>query len=599
MGQPSFFYYNPDSNTEHRQHGHFLQYPSATLGEAHIQKYAHQFYHPGMIVQGQQPMMYPQIPIQSPQLHQHAVMVSPRPMQQKPALLGSSGGQSLSLNTDCNTPDLCVYPSTPPLSVSGSATSSPPSTCGVLSTPTTGPYLNLGNIEGVKEGCEGDVKSEILAGGDFALCCSPPLTPIFIKRPSVTASQASDLLSINSCPSLSPSPSPGPQSASTDANFEYCDPRNLSVGSQQNSQGQSSVNFPPLPTLCLGDDEEHKLILGGDFSLVKSVPHLSKPFDASITALTGLPTFDSFSDLDSDNEFVTDLTRLAPENTLYPGNKRQRIDLISFDDESLLSEDSYDDFEHNEQFAQSGSLTPPESRRYSEDSSVKMKATKKSRNPSKKVTRKTSVKYDAADSVATAAQSYETRSVGQETESKEASSAHGSAAPSSDGNTATSNNTATTSSAQPIARRGRKQSLTDDPSKTFICTLCSRRFRRQEHLKRHYRSLHTHDKPFECNECGKKFSRSDNLSQHARTHGTGAITLGVLEEGELPPTEHGSPLDHADTGALGAVLFEAAQAAAANATSSSSSSSGSQRDSISPAPSMGTAKTIRKRKRED
>ncbi len=37
--------------------------------------------------------------------------------------------------------------------------------------------MNLGNMEGVKEGCEGDVKSEILAGGDWTRCCSPPLTP--------------------------------------------------------------------------------------------------------------------------------------------------------------------------------------------------------------------------------------------------------------------------------------------------------------------------------------------------------------------------------------------------------------------------------------
>ncbi|KAJ9647229.1 hypothetical protein H2199_002216 [Coniosporium tulheliwenetii] len=54
-----------------------------------------------------------------------------------------------------------------------------------------------------------------------------------------------------------------------------------------------------------------------------------------------------------------------------------------------------------------------------------------------------------------------------------------------------------------------------------------------EHLKRHYRSLHTHEKPFECTDCGKKFSRSDNLSQHQRTHGTGSVVMGVLDDSEL------------------------------------------------------------------
>jgi len=78
-------------------------------------------------------------------------------------------------------------------------------------------------------------------------------------------------------------------------------------------------------------------------------------------------------------------------------------------------------------------------------------------------------------------------------------------------------------------RRGRKQSLTEDPSKAFVCEICQRRFRRQEHLKRHYRSLHTQDKPFECTECGKKFSRSDNLAQHSRTHGSGAIVMDLID----------------------------------------------------------------------
>ena len=60
-----------------------------------------------------------------------------------------------------------------------------------------------------------------------------------------------------------------------------------------------------------------------------------------------------------------------------------------------------------------------------------------------------------------------------------------------------------------VKRRGRKPSLTEDPSKTFVCNLCNHRFRRQEHLKRHHLSLHTQEKPFECHKCRKTFSRSD------------------------------------------------------------------------------------------
>lgn len=48
--------------------------------------------------------------------------------------------------------------------------------------------MGLDNIEGVKEGCESDVQSEILAGGDWS-CRSPTLTPgklldddVFSKR---------------------------------------------------------------------------------------------------------------------------------------------------------------------------------------------------------------------------------------------------------------------------------------------------------------------------------------------------------------------------------------------------------------------------------
>lgn len=106
-----------------------------------------------------------------------AIMASPQPMQQKAAFLYQQNGLPLTLDTECGAPDVHIYPSTPPLSVSGSSVSSPPSSCGLLPTPVAGPFFALENIEGVKEGCEGDVQSEILAGGEWTRCCSPPLTP--------------------------------------------------------------------------------------------------------------------------------------------------------------------------------------------------------------------------------------------------------------------------------------------------------------------------------------------------------------------------------------------------------------------------------------
>lgn len=69
--------------------------------------------------------------------------------------------------------------------------------------------------------------------------------------------------------------------------------------------------------------------------------------------------------------------------------------------------------------------------------------------------------------------------------------------------------------------RGRKEDKAKDmvdELKIFVCGYCSRRFKRQEHLRRHFRSLHTQEKPFECPFCAKKFSRTDNLAQHVKVH---------------------------------------------------------------------------------
>ncbi|KAG7664592.1 uncharacterized protein J8A68_001887 [[Candida] subhashii] len=69
--------------------------------------------------------------------------------------------------------------------------------------------------------------------------------------------------------------------------------------------------------------------------------------------------------------------------------------------------------------------------------------------------------------------------------------------------------------------RGRKENKEADmvdQSKIYLCNYCSRRFKRHEHLKRHFRSLHTFEKPYDCTICHKKFSRSDNLNQHLKIH---------------------------------------------------------------------------------
>lgn len=529
MAQSAFFYYNPDPTSENRQHGHFSPHPKGI---------------PQMPVTPEPASMlnYGRPSSSSSQASYHArsgpitqalmtPMASPQPLYQKPTILVQQDSPYLyPLDTECA--DLRFMPSTPPLSSSGSAISSPPSSCDLLPTPAAGAFFPGDALEGVKQGCEEEVFSEILAG-DWTRSASPPMTPVFIQAPT-SVNQGSYLLSTtSSCPSISPSPSPLPRSSLSDAEPIFCDPRQLTV-TPVNSE------LPCLPTLCSGDDEEHKFILKGDAFVPKVEENTTAP---PCVNLNGLPHFEPLFELDSEEDFTGFAQYPPTENAQYLGNKRQRTEVLpaSPEDESLLSEESYSDFD--EELGMNGLLTPcdTDASFCSDDmSSKKRKSAKKVQCDSDD-----ECEYMGGQSASqTSSQYSDTASEkGMNASSPESGSAH----------------------APTVSRRGRKQSLTEDPSKTFVCDLCNRRFRRQEHLKRHYRSLHTLEKPFECTDCGKKFSRSDNLSQHQRTHGTGAVVMSVLDTsmmGAVPGTPTYDPQAH-----LGDLIYNAAVAVPSSAGS--------------------------------
>ncbi|OBT96106.1 hypothetical protein VE01_06873 [Pseudogymnoascus verrucosus] len=573
MGQSPFFYYNPDPKPDNRQHGHFSPHPNIQ-----VQTYQHVLPSTPTYSRPTSSCSQPPMPMQVFNAAMQASMTpmaSPRPMYQKPAILIQDHNSRL-YDSESVDADAYYFPSTPPLSSPGSSVDSP-SSYDILPTPLEHTsFFGIENFEGVKEGCQGEVQSENLAGLDWARCGSPPMTPVFIHPPSLMTN-ASELLSATACPSLSPSPSPYPRSAiSEQQDFDFCDPRNLTVGANDSPNPTLSVAFPTLPTLCTGDEEEHKLMLGGEIAHKAAENNF---FDYTAHAHHGLPIFEELSDLDSEDEFVNGLVNFpATDNVHFVGNKRQRTESTLSADDSFLCDNDFEDFDESEQFAVACLPSPPSSAS-EECDALPEKHNNKAEDTDDDSTefdamvrsRKFTVPMDGAEGAPA-----QEASEGQQQNSTAASQSGSENA----GNNATGpGSDAGTGATQqaPVNRRGRKQSLTEDPSKTFVCELCNRRFRRQEHLKRHYRSLHTQDKPFECHECGKKFSRSDNLSQHARTHGSGAILMGVLEDGELPSDhKYGESDSEPEIRNYGKVLYQVAAAAPGSDGEPSSSDSDSQ-----------------------
>ncbi|OAR01934.1 hypothetical protein LLEC1_04869 [Akanthomyces lecanii] len=394
----------------------------------------------------------------------------------QPPTLYSNGAHKTAIMLDTDVYDN-YFPSTPPLSTSGSAIGSP-KMCDAMQTPVNPMFSGLDGAFHGKDLFD-SVETSVL---DWSSCASPPMTPVYIaSQPSTLQHSTSDLLSMTSCPSLSPSPTPAyaRSIAASEQDVDFCDPRNLTV-----SAGNNPTLAPEFSLSNVGDAEVKAANAESTFDFNPAIPH-------------GLPAFQDLDDLDSEDDFsnLVNIEASAATETTRPractGSSVVSLGHCSFDDE-LTFEDS-DSF--------SFMPFPNADVSSSVDDGHCDKKQKKSHED-------TDIDEPAeADVELTSGSSVSSESTVSSPGDDNAPSV--AAAPS---------------------RRGRKQSLTEDPSKTFVCDLCNRRFRRQEHLKRHYRSLHTQEKPFECNECGKKFSRSDNLAQHARTHSGGAIVMDLIED---------------------------------------------------------------------
>lgn len=563
MGHAPYYFYNPEFQQQKQQGmGQMAMYPRVpTLPSTPV------YSRPNSSCSQQGPAAAP------PTLYSNVPstitpVASPQPASHKPTIL---------LETDGIADDHLYFPSTPPLSSAGSSISSP-NNYDILQTPMNPMFSGMDGVEDVKETLE-PVESTAL---DWSACGSPPMTPVYLQQaqaptqhtssnangassshitgnaqstPSVVAS-ASDLLS---CPSLSPSPAPYAKSVSSEHVVDFCDPRNLTVGA-------ASTNPTVAPEFTVLPEE-----LRGDATSKAALPAASPSAAFEFNpAIHGLPSFEDLSDLENDDDFVNNLVTLggAPSDAANNDARRPRActgssvvslghasfigedDLTSFSDESFASIDSFID-EHG-------------------DDAHQVKRRKISSASSQPTSPAMNVAADAPADAGNAAQQTANDSAGSsaERESNGSADAHASA---------------DTPLPAPTNRRGRKQSLTEDPSKTFVCELCNRRFRRQEHLKRHYRSLHTQDKPFNCSECGKKFSRSDNLAQHARTHGSGAIVMDLIDDAGNHSFDGmmGAPHHHAhgdDYHHFGKVLFQVASEIPGSA-SEMSSDDGSDHDS--------------------
>jgi len=177
---PAFLFYTRDPNPQSRQQGHFVPHPHPHHPAAlqhHMTVFpvvptltsSPMYSRPNSSnsqVQVPHPKVLASMPLTLPTL------ASPQPIAHKPTMV---------LDTDVSDADGMYYPSTPPLSSSGSVISSPGS-YDMLQTPSNPMFSGLDG----KETCEFDGVPENFLTLDWSSCPSPTMTPgtyseIFLK----------------------------------------------------------------------------------------------------------------------------------------------------------------------------------------------------------------------------------------------------------------------------------------------------------------------------------------------------------------------------------------------------------------------------------
>ena len=180
----TYFHHNHEQDAEQRQHEMLSRHDNAFMGLEHMNHFSPQACLPNAFDRAGKFMVDGPVarnlynaslwPL-TPPLDCH--LLPQRPTFKKPADI-STYHCRLSVDTGCLGRE--ALPATPPLSISGdsnSSTGSPPLTSKFLPTPTDFTLLHPGNMEGVKEGCEGEVTSEMVAMAEWTRCGTPPLAP--------------------------------------------------------------------------------------------------------------------------------------------------------------------------------------------------------------------------------------------------------------------------------------------------------------------------------------------------------------------------------------------------------------------------------------